>query len=407
MPAGLEIRTAGLRILGFKASSCLRFCTEGTALFTLNAFILAYFRTSENKKEEFSDENHPKNRRQDHFIDNLLIFLRILLILFTPPVVINTEVSIEINIDINAEFKIVAPRKLQSKETFISLFTRSSLQSFFFRPTAGQRLIQAVSVLTLLIFLGAYLGGRTSYRWQWYRLPSFLIADESNYGNGLISGLKATFIVLIGGGILGFFIGLLAALGKLSSVRSARFLASCYIQISRNTPLLVQISLFYFVIDPLLGLSTGLIEFLRVFSPDRSYSELSGYLSGILAIALFEGAYTAEIIRSGILSVPSGQKEAALSLGLSRRKTFHLIIFPSAVRNILPMLVSQSVNLIKDTSLVYVISVYDLTYMASTVASRLYMPFEVWFTAAFIYLLLCTPLSLIVQQYEKRRGFHA
>ena len=159
-------------------------------------------------------------------------------------------------------------------------------------------------------------------------------------------------------------------------------LAVVYLEVVRNTPLLIQIFFIYFVLGPVLGL-------------DR-------FPAAVLALSLFEGAYASEIIRAGILAVPVGQSEAAASLGLNRYHNYRLIILPQALRRILPPLAGQFISLIKDSSLLGIIAIRELTKAAREVVSASLQPFEVYFLAAILYLVLTFTLSMAVQKLEKR-----
>jgi polar amino acid transport system permease protein len=120
----------------------------------------------------------------------------------------------------------------------------------------------------------------------------------------------------------------------------------------------------------------------------------------VLALSLFEGAYTSEIIRAGILSVPKGQWEAAYSLGMSKKNIYLRIIFPQAAPQMLPILASQSVSLVKDSSLVSTIAIYDLTMRGQEIVADTFLSFEIWFTVALIYLAVTGLLSLLVSRFE-------
>ncbi len=124
--------------------------------------------------------------------------------------------------------------------------------------------------------------------------------------------------------------------------------------------------------------------------------------SAILALSLFEGAYAAEIFRSGILSVARGQHEAAYSLGLRPFDRYRHIILPQAIRTVLPPLTSQAVSLIKDSALVSTIAIYDLTMHAQIAIAETYLTFEIWFTVAAMYLVITIFLSFVVGIMEKR-----
>jgi polar amino acid transport system permease protein len=187
--------------------------------------------------------------------------------------------------------------------------------------------------------------------------------------------------------VLAFIFGLVAAIFRLSHSPLARGLARTYLELIRNTPLLVQIFFMYFVLSPVL--------------------DISRFSSAVLALSLFEGAYASEIFRAGILSIHKGQWEAAQSLGLSGYHTYRHIILPQAIGRILPPLTGQAISLIKDSALVSTIAIYDLTMQGRAIIAETYLTFELWFTIAGIYLLLTLTLSLLVNRIEGIAGNEA
>jgi polar amino acid transport system permease protein len=130
--------------------------------------------------------------------------------------------------------------------------------------------------------------------------------------------------------------------------------------------------------------------------------DIERFTAGVLALSLFEGSYASEIYRAGIVGVNKGQWEAAHTLGLSTYQSYRYIILPQAIRRILPPLTSQAVSLIKDSSLVSVIAIYEMTMYANEIASETFLVFEIFFTIAAIYLALALVLSRIVAYFEKR-----
>jgi polar amino acid transport system permease protein len=155
-----------------------------------------------------------------------------------------------------------------------------------------------------------------------------------------------------------------------------------YLEVIRNTPLLVQLFFIYFVLAP-------------VF-------DISAFTSAVLALSLFEGAYASEIFRAGIVSIHRGQWEAAFSIGLNTSQTYRLIILPQAIRRILPPLTSQAVSLIKDSALVSTIAIYDLTMRGQVIIAETFLVFEIWFTIAAMYLFITLILSLAVFYMDRR-----
>ncbi len=224
---------------------------------------------------------------------------------------------------------------------------------------------------------------RMGYNWQWYRVSRYLFTFEGgNVIKGpLTEGLLVTLQITAVSLGLAFAFGLICAFLRLSDSFMGRSLARMYLEVVRNTPLLVQLFFIYFVLGPIL--------------------EISRFASAVLALSIFEGAYASEIFRAGIVSIHQGQWEAAYSLGMNTFHTYRYIILPQAIRRILPPLTSQAVSLIKDSALVSTIAIYDLTMQAQAVISETYLTFELWFTVAALYLAITVPLSLFVNFLEK------
>jgi polar amino acid transport system permease protein len=186
---------------------------------------------------------------------------------------------------------------------------------------------------------------------------------------------------------LSLLIGLLAMLLRRSTSLVARSVGTFYIESIRNTPLLIQLYVLYFVFAPVLG--------------------IGAFASAVLALSLFEGAYMAEIFRAGIQSVPKGQWEAAYSLGMTTPATYRKVILPQAVRKVLPPLTNQAISLVKDSALVATISVFDMTMQGQAIIAETFMTFEIWFTIAAIYLVINLSLSFAVRGMEKRLRHYA
>ncbi|QLE98426.1 amino acid ABC transporter permease [Neptunomonas phycophila] len=195
---------------------------------------------------------------------------------------------------------------------------------------------------------------------------------------GLWVTIKISFISLIFSILLGVIFGLM----RVSHLQVLRNLAVTYVEVIRGTPLLVQIFIVYFFIG-------------TVFDLDR-------FTAGVAALSIFTGAYVAEIVRAGIQAVPVGQMEAARSLGMNYLQAMVNVIMPQAIKRTLPPLAGQFINLIKDSSLVSVISITDLTKAGREVVSGSFAPFEVWFTIAALYLVVTGGLSWAIQRLEKR-----
>lgn len=241
-----------------------------------------------------------------------------------------------------------------------------------------------VIILAICAWLFIRGGQKLEYNWQWYRIPDYLFTIENGtlVPGILLQGLGITLQITGLSLLCSFFFGLTCALLRLSRSFIGRLLAHFYLEVIRNTPLLIQIFFIYFVLGPILGLGR--------------------FPAAILALSLFEGAYASEIFRAGLKSISKGQWEAAYSLGLSTFDTYKKVIIPQAIRYVLPPLTNQAVCLIKDSALVSTIAIYDLTMQGQAIIARTFLTFEVWFTIAVIYLLLTTTLSAVAALLEKR-----
>ena len=255
------------------------------------------------------------------------------------------------------------------------------------RRRYGRLAFDALAFLAVLLGLGWLIvegAGALHYNWQWYRIPQYLYRIEEGvfYPGPLLRGLGVTLELTGWSLLLTLIFGLAAALLQRSSSWTAHAVARIYVEIVRNTPLLVQLYLVYFVLAPILAL-------------DR-------FMAAVLALAIFEGAFAAEIFRAGIEAIPKGQWEAASALGLSSPAVYRLVILPQAIRLVLPPLTGLAVSLIKHSALVSVIAVADLTTEGRNLIADTFMTFELWFTVAALYLVLTISLSLLVSELERR-----
>ena len=194
---------------------------------------------------------------------------------------------------------------------------------------------------------------------------------------GLWVTLKISFLAAI----LTFVIGVVLAFMKLSSYQFLKDIAGVYIAVIRGTPLLVQIFLFYFIVA-------------NIF-------ELERFVAGVLSLGIFFGAYMAEILRGAIQSIDKGQLEAANSLGISYFQAMRHIILPQAFKRALPTLIGEMIALVKDSSLVSVISITDLTKVGREIVANTFSPFETWIVIALMYLSITFTLSYIGHRIEK------
>lgn len=241
-------------------------------------------------------------------------------------------------------------------------------------------------VLVTGALLYAIWAGATAmpYQWQWERVPQFLfVVDEAGLRWGTLTlGVMETLRISVLALAIAALLGLVLALLRLSPSWSGRAISSGFVELVRTTPLIVQVSMFYFVLAPIIGIGR--------------------FWTGVLALSLFEAAFIAEIVRAGILSVPQSQWEAGTSLGLSRFTIYRHIALPQAFRLMLPPLTGAAISLIKDSSIVSVIALFELTTAGRDAISLTYMSFEIWLTVAAIYLVLTLLLSLVARHFERR-----
>ncbi|WP_104036493.1 amino acid ABC transporter permease [Vibrio jasicida] len=250
--------------------------------------------------------------------------------------------------------------------------------------------LQALLQITVLLIAIAWVldsGAQAmGYQWQWERVPDYIAFYEDGkwWPAELIEGLIVTLKISAISLFFTLVIGLVTALLRLSDSKVGNAIGTTYVELIRNTPLLVQIYLLYFVFGPVIGL-------------DR-------FSTAVLALSLFQGAYTAEIFRAGLNSIPRGQFEAAKTLGLSPLFAYKDVILPQVLQRTLPPLTNEVVSLIKNSSIVSVMAIFDLTTEARNIVSETAMPFEIWFTVAAIYLALTLSLSGLSAWLEHKLG---
>ncbi len=202
-------------------------------------------------------------------------------------------------------------------------------------------------------------------RWRWF-----------------VSGLGFTLLISFFAVMLGLVLGVLAALGKLSKFKPTKWIASVYVDIIRGTPTMVQILIIYYIV------------FAKITIP--------AWITGVIAFGINSGAYIAEIVRGGILSVNIGQTEAGRSLGLTQRQTMRYIVMPQAMKNILPALCNEFIVLIKETAVIGMVSNIDLVGASKKVQSLTYDFTVPIFSAAIIYYVVIKFLTTLLNRLEAR-----
>ena len=243
--------------------------------------------------------------------------------------------------------------------------------------------IQFALFACLLLWLALLGAEQMGYNWQWYNIPQYFYRDidgELIWGP-LVKGLIVTLQIAFWCVGLTLLTGLVTALLRMSDSITGSALATGYLELVRNTPLLVQLYLFYFVISPILGV-------------DR-------FWTGVVCLTFYEATFVAEIIRAGINSVDRGQWEASEAAGLTRADRYRFVVLPQAVPLMLPPLTGQIINLIKHSAIVSVIAVARSDPLEGrNLIAETFMSFEVWFTIAGMYLVLTVSLSFFVTWLE-------
>ncbi|SER54341.1 amino acid ABC transporter membrane protein, PAAT family (TC 3.A.1.3.-) [Vreelandella subterranea] len=216
--------------------------------------------------------------------------------------------------------------------------------------------------------------------------PSFEFNWEATINSipHLLPGIPYTLLISFGGLAIGFFIGIFFGLLRISPLRWLRWPAIVYVEVFRGTPILVQVLFIFYGLPQLLG------------------SPINALVAGIAAIAVNSGAYISEIVRGGVQSIERGQREASLSLGLSRTQAFRYVIWPQAFRRMIPPLGNQGIISIKDTSLFSVIGVGELVRQGQVYIASTFTAMEVYLMVAIMYLAITWSLSIILRQLENK-----
>lgn len=310
----------------------------------------------------------------------------------------------------------------------------------FLSPLAARRLDAAL--LVLLLAAGAWLywnaAGRLDYQWNWGAVWQFLLRHDTQQGiqgaqgaagswvpGTLTQGLLVTLRLGLWSTLLALGIGTGMGLLRASPRLFRRMVARTYVEGVRNLPPLVLVFIFHFFVSaqfaPLLaGLFAPVADGVAGMLPPQLYlpvqdwlarmsalllappGQLPVFLSGVVILGLYEGAYITEIVRAGLEGVERGQWEASASTGLTRRQQLRHVILPQAFRLIVPPLAGQFISTIKDSAILSVISIRELTFQGMELMAATYLTFEIWLTVAALYLVLTFSCSLAARHVERR-----
>ena len=276
-----------------------------------------------------------------------------------------------------------------------------------------------IVIITLLFILSAYivyrLTTKLNYKWNWGIIPQYLYFFDEEKGrwtaNVLMQGLYTTIRLSVWATLLATILGTIAGVLRTTPKLFNRLVGRTYVELIRNIPPLVLIFISYFFVSDQIMPLLGVDEFIRGCSETTQHiigfffaspAMLTAFLSGVVTVAVFQGAYITEIIRAGIQSIEKGQWEAAHALGLTWRHQMYDIIMPQAIKQILPPLANEFINTIKYSAIVSVISIQELTFQGMQVMAATHVTIEVWLTVTAMYLVMCMVLSFGVQWLERR-----
>ncbi|WP_319544529.1 amino acid ABC transporter permease [Ruegeria conchae] len=276
-----------------------------------------------------------------------------------------------------------------------------------------------VIVAVLITFFGYIwlsIEGTLNYKWRWELIPSYIVGwhsgREEYFANLLLQGLAATVRISIYSGILALILGTILGIARCSANLTIRMLARTYLEFLRNVPPVVVVFIFFFFLSQQLIDALNLERWARGIARQENneiwtffFGEMRRFpslVSGVIVLALFESAFVGEIVRAGIQSIPKGQREAARSIGMSRMQELRYVVLPQAMKKVVPPLANQFISLIKDSSILSLISVQELTYKTVELVASSRMIFEAWITTAAFYFVVCFGLSRIFARLEKR-----
>jgi len=206
------------------------------------------------------------------------------------------------------------------------------------------------------------------------------------YGKRIFDGFVLTIQISVGSLIISLILGCLVAIGQISRFLPTRYLCDVYVKIIRGTPLIMQIYLFFYIIGAAWGIENRLV-------------------AGVLILSIFEGAYIAEIIRGSFLSLDETQLEASRSIGFTRKQTLRYVIIPQMVARTLPALTGQFANVIKDSSLLSIIAVIEMTQTMREISATTFQLFESYLLLGALYLCLTLPITFVGRQFEKKFNY--
>ena len=257
--------------------------------------------------------------------------------------------------------------------------------------------------------------GVFKYRWDWHTVWPFVLRFDAAQGrwvsNLLLDGLLTTLRLALFGIVAATFIGLVMGAARTSQRLLPRLISGAYVMLIRNIPPIVFVFVFVFFIASQIMPALAIGQRLQTWSTTAQWwmslafgppRLLDNFLLGLICLAVFSGAYVTEIVRAGLQSVPRTQIEAGDSLGFTPLDSLRFIVMPQALRNVLPPLAGQFIQLIKDSSLVSLVSIQELSFAAQDVQVTTQRVFEVFVFVGALYFVLCFGLSRLFAGLERR-----
>ena len=288
--------------------------------------------------------------------------------------------------------------------------------SFIKRLKLADYLILAV-LAGFFGYVAFTIEGKLNYAWRWELIPNYILRyredQDAWFANLLLQGLIATIRISIYASILALILGTILGIARTAENLTVRLLARTYLELLRNIPPVVIVFIFFFFLSQQLIDALNLNRWARgiarsdnpeiwefFFGDMRRFPSL---VAGVIVLALFESAFVGEIVRAGIESVHKGQREAARSIGMTRFQEMRYIVLPQAFRKIVPPMANQFITLIKDSSIISLISVQELTYKTVELVASTRLIFEAWITTAVFYFVICFSLSMLFRRFEKKQ----
>ncbi len=281
-------------------------------------------------------------------------------------------------------------------------------------------IVLLLALAAAFAFIWYRIDGALNYKWRWEIIPNYIVRwnpdKQAWVANLLLQGVITTIRVSIYASILALILGVILGIARCSKNLAIRMLARTYLEVLRNIPPVVVIFIFYFFLSEQLVTAFNIEDWARAiarqednqaweffFGDMRRFPQL---VSGVVVLALFESAFVGEIVRAGIQSIGKGQHEAAQSIGMTKVDQMRFIVLPQALKKVVPPMANQFIAIIKDSSIISLISVQELTFKTVELVASTRAIFEAWITTALFYFAICFTLSMLFRKLENNNVPH-